>query len=202
MYRTLRSTKDPQSVHLCNYPKYKPLSASDKKLLEKMALVRTLSSAVHTLRAEAQQPLRQRMATVILGGTKSIKADKELTKLFQDEVNTECIKFDTKPGKNFISTKVSGITVCLDKKLTEKLIAEGLLRELMRGLQDARKKAGLNVGQEVDLIYNTDSPELFDLINRETSYIKRAGYFGEITKNNISQGEKLFKGSLTIAIDK
>jgi isoleucyl-tRNA synthetase len=202
IYRTLKSAKDPQSVHLCNYPKYKALSITDKKLLEKMALVRTLSSAVHTLRAKAQQPLRQRMATVILGGIRDIKIDKELVKLFQDEVNTECIKFDTKPGKNFMSTKVGGITVCLDKKLTEKLIAEGLLRELIRGLQDARKKAGLNVGQKVNLIYRTDSQKLLDLMNREEDCIKKAGCFREIKRDNINRGEKLFKGSLIIAIKK
>ncbi|MDD5710608.1 MAG: isoleucine--tRNA ligase [Candidatus Colwellbacteria bacterium] len=203
IYHTLRGVKDPQSVHLCNYPRPHTLSPADKKLLEKMGLVRTLASAVHTLRAKAQQPLRQRMAAVVLKGTNELKTERALTELLRDEINVESVSFYTKrPGKNFVSVKVGRATVYLDKNLTEKLVAEGLLRELMRGLQDARKKAGLNVGQKVDLAYTTDSQKLLDLIGRETDRIKELGHLKEIRKESAVQGEKLFKGELTIAIRK
>ncbi len=201
IYRALRGAKDPQSVHLCDYPKHKPLSAADRKFLEKMALVRTLSSAVHTLRAKAKQPLRQRLATVVLKDVQGLKENKELVELLRGETNVGTVVFYAKRlDKNFISTKADGATVYLDKTLTKELVAEGLLRELMRGLQDARKKAGLNVGQEVNLVYKTSSRELLDLINREADYIQKAGYFRNIKQEKAIQGEELFKGLLTVAI--
>jgi isoleucyl-tRNA synthetase len=44
-----------------------------------------------------------------------------------------------------------GVTVALDLELTEDLVLEGLARELVRGIQDARKAAGLEVSDRIDL---------------------------------------------------
>ncbi|MBU2101696.1 isoleucine--tRNA ligase, partial [Patescibacteria group bacterium] len=112
MYQSLRGAKDPVSVHLCDYPKTnKQIISANKQLLEKMATVRDLSSAVHTLRAEAKEPLRQKMATIILKNTKGLKTNKELVELLREEVNVEQVKFDTKASKDYISTKVGGSTI-------------------------------------------------------------------------------------------
>ena len=44
-----------------------------------------------------------------------------------------------------------GITVALELELTPELLAEGLARELVRAVQDARKAAGLDVGDRIVL---------------------------------------------------
>jgi isoleucyl-tRNA synthetase len=44
-----------------------------------------------------------------------------------------------------------GITVALELELTPELRAEGLARELVRAVQDARKAAGLDVGDRIVL---------------------------------------------------
>ena len=45
----------------------------------------------------------------------------------------------------------AGITVALELELTPELRAEGLARELVRAVQDARKAAGLDVGDRIVL---------------------------------------------------
>ena len=44
-----------------------------------------------------------------------------------------------------------GVTVALDLELTDELRREGLARELIRGVQDARKEAGLDVSDRIAL---------------------------------------------------
>ena len=44
-----------------------------------------------------------------------------------------------------------GLTVALDLSLTDELRTEGLARELIRAIQDARKEAGLEVADRIQL---------------------------------------------------
>jgi isoleucyl-tRNA synthetase len=46
----------------------------------------------------------------------------------------------------------AGITVALDLELTDELRGEGRARELVRAVQDARKAAGLDVSDRIDLV--------------------------------------------------
>jgi isoleucyl-tRNA synthetase len=51
-----------------------------------------------------------------------------------------------------------GITVALELELTPELRAEGLARELVRAVQDARKAAGLDVGDRIVLGLRIEGP--------------------------------------------
>ncbi len=201
VYGSLKGPKDPESVHLCDYPKTnKRLVSSNKTLLEKMELIRSFASAVHNLRAEAKQPLRQKMAKVVIKGSKGLKSSKELVELLREEVNVEQITFDTKMGKDFIKTKVGSVTVALDTKLTESLKREGLLRELLRQLQDVRKRQGLEVGQKAKLNYSTSDKQLTELIEENVDSIKEASHFSEVKEGASSEGIEVMDGRLKVTI--
>ena len=51
-----------------------------------------------------------------------------------------------------------GITVALELELTPELRSEGLARELVRAVQDARKAAGLDVGDRIVLGLRVEGP--------------------------------------------
>jgi isoleucyl-tRNA synthetase len=51
-----------------------------------------------------------------------------------------------------------GLTVALDLEITDELAREGLAREVVRLAQDARKSAGLNVTDRIDLWIEADGP--------------------------------------------
>ena len=65
-----------------------------------------------------------------------------MIKLIKDELNVKEVVFDD---------KILLGEVDLDTKITPELKEEGELRDLIRGLQDLRKKSGLNPGQKIIL---------------------------------------------------
>jgi len=58
-----------------------------------------------------------------------------------------------------VKTVENGDELFLDKKLTPELEREGYVRELIRFVQAARKKAGLNVDDRIKLSVSCEVPE-------------------------------------------
>ncbi len=61
--------------------------------------------------------------------------------------------------------------VGIDRAITEPLKREGLAREVVRCIQDQRKKAGLEMEDRIVLCLKTDSPELKQAIDTHRDYI-------------------------------
>jgi len=65
----------------------------------------------------------------------------------------------------------NGITVALDIKLNEKLIEEGIARELINRIQNLRKDVGLEVTDKI-ILYLTPHKSLNSAVNNNLEYIK------------------------------
>src|SRR5208282_2904112 len=64
-----------------------------------------------------------------------------------------------------------GTAIALDVRITKELKREGLAREVVRHVQNARKDAGLNMEDRIVLYLGTDSEELRQAIETHRSYI-------------------------------
>ena len=184
IFQNLR-TFDIESVHLCDWPEAGEI---DEKLIAEMAEIRKVVEKAHAQRAEAKIKVRQPLASAIV----QKNFGKDLLDILKDEINVKKIIVD----KNINSD------IELDTKITPVLREEGNLREIIRQIQDLRKKAGLNPSDKVDLYYNAPPAinKLFDknldLIKSKTNLnnIKAEKIESETTSESKIGGESLWLG--------
>ena len=173
-----KMTGSTSSVHLLDYPK---AGAVDQITLDLMARTRAIINEGLMLRmqksdTEAQIKIRQPLASFTYAGDKLPEFYEQIIK---DELNVKKVQH--------------GKTTHLDKTLTKELKDEGFARELIRVIQSARKKAGLQVDDRIKLSTTFEVPEQYlDLIKTETlatEYVKDGNFaYDEITKIENQQG--------------
>lgn len=134
---------DTESVHLQDWPE---AGLVDELVLERMAAVREVITEGLALRmvkneTEEQIKVRQPLAELVYGGK---KLPEFYEKMIADEVNVKKV--------------VHGKALKLNKNLTDELRVEGRVRELIRLVQAARKKAGLNVDDRIKLSVSESVP--------------------------------------------
>jgi len=142
---------DSESVHLLDWPTEFGI---DQLVLDEMEQVRGYVNEGLSLRAKAGLKVRQPLASVAvpsLGKFVDYKA------ILTDELNVKIVKL--------------GGGVAIDEKLTPALEREGLMREVIRYVQAARKKAGLNVDDHIKLFLATDDKELSRAIDEHQEEI-------------------------------
>lgn len=145
MYQGLKTQGMMESVHLCPWPKGR--KAEDKELEEKMDQVRNLVALAMAERVAKAIKVKQPLASLRVKNEKlSIKNDAELLALVEDEVNVKKIIFDA---------RIAG-EIELDTNITPELKAEGLLRQIIRQVQDIRKEIGLKPGDKISIFFEGD----------------------------------------------
>ena len=169
-----------ESVHLKEWPKISSQYQveSSKVLLEEMKKARNIVSIALEERAKVGIKVRQPLVTF---GTTIILESGEFFPLIKDEINVKEIKTGQKENK-------------LDINITPQLKNEGIIRELIRNIQDLRKKAGLMPQQKIELVIETSE----DFVKNFSDEIKRSVNASavEFTKNDgeeIKINELIFK---------
>jgi isoleucyl-tRNA synthetase len=118
-----------------------------------------LADAIAALDAQrAAQTLRN-------GGTVGVVVDGEEYPLSADEV-----QLVLQPLEGYQVERAGTHAVALNLELDDELVREGLAREVVRAIQNARKEAGLNVEDRITLDLS-GSAELLDVIRAHMDYI-------------------------------
>lgn len=145
-----KGTNLPKSVHLTDWP----LSDEyDKELLEEMTRVRSYINQALSHRGEAKIKVRQPLSSLVVP-----KVRDDFVDLIKDEVNVHKVRF--------------GKSVELDTKISVQLKREGLMRDIVRQVQSARKKADLNVEDRIFLVITSDDENVNKAIDDHEDIIK------------------------------
>ena len=135
------------SVHLKDWPEAGEI---DKNLLAEMAEVRGYVNEALALRAKNGVKIRQPLASVkVPQNAKSF----DFAPILMEELNVKSVEF-------------GGEGVEFNFELTPELRAEGLMREIIRHIQAARKKASLNVDDRIELNFNSENNELIEAFKK------------------------------------
>lgn len=154
----IQGTNLPKSVHLSDWPSVNKPDNASTELLEEMSEVRELIAQGLAQRAELGIKVRQPLASVEIG-SRTARAG-ELTPLVAEELNVKEVNWAGTRGR-----------ISLDTALTPELKAEGVARELVRHIQSARKKAGLNVEDRIQLRIESDSTDVSEALERHKDVI-------------------------------
>ena len=148
-------TGDKESVHLKDWL---PAGHVNELVMNDMETVRDYVNQGLSLRAKAGLKVRQPLASVTVP---SLGEHVDFESVLIDELNVKAVK--------------TGKEVVIDEKLTPELKREGMMREVVRHVQSARKKAGLNIDDRIELALMTlpdKSLELEKAIEEHMDVIK------------------------------
>ena len=140
-----------ESVHLLDWPK---TGHVNELVVKDMETVRDYVNQALSIRAKERMKIRQPLASVTVP---TLGEFVDFADILTEELNVKTVK--------------KGDELTLDLVLTDELKREGLMREVVRHIQNARKQAGLNVDDHITLQLDTDSEELEAAINEHKEVI-------------------------------
>ena len=149
VFRSVRTDSDVESVHLAVWPSTKKglfskvFKKKDHSLLSLMQETRNTISAALKVRQLSAIKVRQPLQTLTVKN-QLLKDRTDFIELIKDEVNVKEVVFDVSLEEE----------VMLDTNITPELQEEGEVRELLRTIQDLRKKAGLSPKDKAVLIFS------------------------------------------------
>ena len=179
-------TGSTESVHLLDWPE---IGAINKLVVNDMNVLRDQITQALSLRAKAGIKIRQPLASVTVP-TISESVDAEA--ILMEELNVKSVE--------------NGQEVGIDLNITTELKEEGLSREIIRVVQNARKKAGLNVDDRIKLNLSYEQ-EIEDAINHFKVIIANETLSTDLSQNankNYSYTEevKVDGTPITISLEK
>ncbi len=193
--KEMNKTLNKESIHLTDFPEVNPMLI-DEELNLSMERVRQIVTIGLSLRAKKGIKVRQPLQTLFVKELGNIT--EELWELVKEELNIKEIKEKTNLDELILENKLPqdliGITekeetIAIDLKLNEDLLLEGEMREVVRQIQEGRKKAGFNIEDHIILGY-IGKEEIF---NRFGYVISKETLADEIFNKELPEKEYFFE---------
>ncbi|MBT4495204.1 isoleucine--tRNA ligase [bacterium] len=159
LYQDLKG--DLESVHLEAWPK---AGKVDEKNIKEMEKTRKIVELALAKRDEAKIKVRQPLLSTQVFGA---EVSGSYIDILKEEVNV----------KEVVFTKGKELKVELDTKLTDELKEEGMVRELIRTINQLRKEAKLTIHDSITLDYESKSDMVKKVIDK---------YNNELLKGTLS----------------
>jgi isoleucyl-tRNA synthetase len=184
IYLQLRDEKDPESVHLCDFPKADP-ALRDLELEQEMSATQIVVSNAHALRKEHKLKVRQplKLAHVIVADETLLKALKRQEQLIAEELNVHKVDFSD------------------DESAFVTLICKPNFRVL-------GKKVGPKMKAVQQLVSQFSKKQMTTLLNGNNLTIEVEGESFELTPEDVSVERQVKEGlvarseqGITVALD-
>ncbi len=150
-----------ESVHLDLWPDFDQ-SLSVPNLQTKMNLTKEIVQKSLELREKVKIPLRQPLKKIVLKG---VSLDDEFLDLIKKALNVKEVLIKNEDA--------SELTVELDTEITRELKLEGIARNLIRNINNHRKKMKLSTKNRIRLYLNAEDDDILEAISKHQNYIKK-----------------------------
>jgi len=170
-----------ESVHLLDWPE---AGNVDTKLIEEMMILRKLITGGLEMRSSDGIKVRQPLSAARLEWSQEFKPG--LLDIAKEELNVKRVDFGLIAEGNY--------QITIDKKITPELKKEGLVREVVRQVQSARKAAGLQVDDRIALVLFTTEKEVAEAINEHADILKHE----TLATNLLAEGDGDYQTTVMI----
>ena len=139
----------------------------------------------------AKLDMREALSKLSTEGKVQLNLDGEVIELDRD-----CVKLEEMPLEGLAWESFSRGRVYLDTRLDEKLVAEGLARDIVRRIQEMRKEADLKVDAFIEACVVVPNEKALEHLEQHKSYISqetRAKVLNITLSRELSKGMKLVK---------
>lgn len=143
-----------ESVHLEDWPSF-DLEKINEKSHELMDEVRTIVSKALDEREKVKIPVRQALSTLFVKH-KGLELSDDYLELIKEEVNVK---------KVVVSDDSEELACALDTVLTDELLQEGIIRDLIRKINGYRKESNLTVKDRIVLFVETSDDLILKAID-------------------------------------
>jgi isoleucyl-tRNA synthetase len=148
-----------------------------------MNKARSVVTSALELRQKAGLKVRQPLSSLTI----TEEFTREVLEIIKDEMNVKEIKV--------------GSEISLDTNLTPELKSEGLAREIIRAIQDIRKKENLNPSDRIEIIISTDDKiknvfETYEEMIKSVTLVSDIKYSAEMQIHSASLEGSPFSVSL------
>ncbi len=177
-------TGDKESIHLKDWL---PAGRVDELMTNDMDTVREFVNIGLMLRAKAGIKVRQPIASVsvpILG------TSFDFAPILQEELNVKQVVRDA--------------DITIDENITPELKREGIMREIIRHVQSARKQAGLSVDDRIRLAISSTDDEIMQTVNEHEETIMAETLAAETVEHDLefTQNVKVEGTEVTVSLEK
>lgn len=196
-----------ESVHHTNFPGPNAMLI-DEELNKSMERIRQIVTLGLSCRAKKGIKVRQPLSALYVNSKENIS--EELWDLVKEEVNVKEVQERSdlkelteknKLGRNLVGIVDKDEAVAIDHHINKDLAMEGEMRELVRQIQENRKKTGFNIEDRIILGYK-GKEELFNRFGYQISgeVLAEKIYNKKLKNREVSFEVKLGKEKVTITM--
>lgn len=150
---------DEESVHLAEWPTVIQESRIKNQELEReMMYARKIATMAHAMRKLNSIKVRQPLSQLTYDLPQGLST--EVEKIIREETNVKSVKYRGKAAPS------EEPLVTLDLIITPELQAEGEARDIVRRIQDERKKLGTKLDEQIDVLLETWPNEFEEYIKK------------------------------------
>ncbi|MCG8452150.1 MAG: isoleucine--tRNA ligase [Spirochaetales bacterium] len=131
------------------------------------------------------------------GAVLSIEFDGQQSSVLELTADAVEVRRSEKAGLKVLNE--GSLTVALDPQITPELLAEGLVRDLVRGIQNLRKEGGFDVTDRIALTLES-TPEVQDAVQSFEDYLKGEVLADSLEWNSVSDGDSVAVGDFTVML--
>ncbi|PLX28418.1 isoleucine--tRNA ligase [Candidatus Parcubacteria bacterium] len=173
-----------ESVHLEEWPKVE--SESESEVLGQMEQVRKVVEMGLSLRSEHGIKVRQPLSQFT---TYDLRLTTGMQQIIAEELNVKEVVDQAGKENVWVQKEDGGLKVALNTEITDDLKKEGLVREIVRTINQVRKEQKLTIEDEVVVEYHTDDVLLSTVFEEYSNEIKKSVLARELHKEKISLEE-------------